>query len=880
MTRNQLTRALIALTIAIAWTSVALGQAPPIESQAGATDAEKKAAEARIKRAQIRKERREKAKQAREDRAKGKDKPGADDKAEAKTKAAAKEKPVAKVAAKEEKPDGELPVPDPPGANDTPPPTTTDAIVKAATTQYKPKGGGHEVKFNLEDADLAELVNHISGLTGKRFIYGAKVRAVKVTVVSPTPVTLDEAYEAFLSILNANGMTVVPHGRFLKIVDSGGVIANGTPVYSRATPIPDSDRFITRLYRVVNIPTEDVVTVLNKFKSKEGDVSAYAAGNLIIMTDTGANILRMIRIIEEIDIGTPGSKMWIQPVHYGSAEEIAKQLNEIFEVGKPGGGASGLDRVIGDELTNSLVVVGTEESYGKLLNLLRRVDVAPSANGRVHVLPLEHAVAEEIASTLSQMLSGAAPAKKGAGAQAGVGNAAGMFEAEVRVTADKATNSLVVTSTQRDYAQLRLVITKLDQPRRQVFVEAVIMDVNVNRTNSFSLGYHGGAQEQLFTSDPSTILAGFNPAQSIAPDLASINALAVGVRGPDLEGTQNLPGLPAGISIPAFGVFINALATSGDSNVLSTPHIIATDNIQASIRVGQNIPLQTNFGGSGANLASLAGAAGGTGNTNVVGLGGLGLGFAGGFNAPRQDVGTTIKFTPHINHNNEVRLEIEEEISEQGATDGTLGVVSIIQRQANTTVVVQDQQTVVIGGLMRDAEREEATKIPVLGDLPVLGVLFRSTSTATAKTNLLLILTPYVIEDQSDLRKIFERKMQERQDFLDRFFLFNSDWEPPNDFARANGLVESIRQAYLAIEENERLAEERMPDTPPEHTTTEPIELPISVKTGGAPAPKAAPKAAPAPKAPAKRPAAKKRGDLSPIRINPIARSVNVERVE
>ena len=144
---------------------------------------------------------------------------------------------------------------------------------------YRPKPAGHLVKFNLQDADLAELVNHISGLTGKRFIYGAKVRQIKATVVSPEPVTLAEAYEAFLSILESNGMTVVPHGRFLKIVDSGGVVNQATPVYARGEPVPPSDRYVTRLYRMQNIGAEEAMNLLNKFKSKEADVSIYAPGN-------------------------------------------------------------------------------------------------------------------------------------------------------------------------------------------------------------------------------------------------------------------------------------------------------------------------------------------------------------------------------------------------------------------------------------------------------------------------------------------------------------------------------------------------------------------------------------------------------------------------
>jgi general secretion pathway protein D len=514
---------------------------------------------------------------------------------------------------------------------------------------------------------------------------------------------------------------------------------------------------------------------------------------------------------------------------------------------------------------------------------------------------LQHAVAEELAQTLSRMLTGtggAAPARggggRGAGGAAAAPTAAGgtdanLFEGQVRITADKATNSLVVTSSSRDYAQLRMVIDQLDRERRQVFIEAVIMDLQVKRGQTLGLAYHGGATARLFGGDDSIILGGFNALESIAGP-TQLQALALGVRGPDLAGTDGrIPNLPAGVSIPAFGVTLNAIATSGDSNVLSTPHIIAMDNTEAEINVGENIPLQTNIAGGGNSLSSLAGLLGGSqaaGSPNLSALGSLGS--LGGFNAPRQDVGTKIKITPHINEHNKVRLEIQEEISEQGATSGALGAVSITQRSAKTTVMVDDQQTVVIGGLMRDTKSVQHTKIPVLGDLPVLGVLFRNSDTTTAKTNLLLILTPYVITSQEDLRKIFTRKMHERQEFLDRYFVFNENWQPPMDYARTTGLVERIRQAYAEMDERKRLEIEGRPGEVKVHEPSEPLDLPVDqIKPGGA---------APAPAAPAspgsrrrqrtEAPAAEPQGSFEsprpgvPLIINQVARSVSVDRVE
>src|SRR5664280_200968 len=691
---------------------------------------------------------------------------------------------------------------EPPGAQGSLP-TTMETIARAVDVPYRAKPAGHLVKFNLQDADLAELVNHISGLTGKRIIYGSKVRQIKATVVSPEPVTLAEAYEAFLSILESNGMTVVPHGRFLKIVDSGGVVNQVTPVYARGEPVPASDRYVTRLYRMQNIGAEEAMNLLNKFKSKEADVSIYAPGQLLIITDTGSNVERMIRILEEIDIGGASQSMWVEHVHFSSANDLAQRMTELFGLNQPGGGqAAGLSKIIADQQSNSLIVVGHEDAYLRLLELLKRLDGQPDENGHIRVLPLQHAKAEDLANVLNQMLQGAKTAQQNPG---GPGAAASqLFEGELKVVADKATNSLIVTSSGRDYATVRLVVTELDMPRRQVFIEAVIMDLDASDSNALGAAWHAGYQDNIGGGGNSTFATGFMGSKSLPfpnnQDL--LQGFAVGVRGPGLPGTDNL--LLPGLTIPAFGVVLNALTTSGASNVLATPHIIATDNAVAEINIGKNVALQQNAGGGLGNLAGLAGQTGAA-STALSSLGGLGMMGGMGFAAPRQDVGIKIKLTPHINDSNQVRLELEEESSDTGAPEGALGAIPIIKRTAHTTITVEDQQTVVIGGLMRETLSKSEQKIPLLGDIPVLGFLFRQDKTDKKKSNLLLILTPYIVREQADLRKIFERKMQERQEFLDRYFVFGDEhWTPPRDYSRANGLIEDIRQAYVRVEEQIR----------------------------------------------------------------------------
>ena len=559
---------------------------------------------------------------------------------------------------------------------------------------YKPKPGNFQVSFSLEDADLPELVKAISNVTGKRFIYGSKLKSIKATVYSPEKVSAAEAYAAFLSILDANGLTVIPQGQFLKIVESQNAAQLTTPVFGTASPVPAEDRYVTRLYRLSNVDAAEVSKALEKFKTKDGDISVYAPGNLLIVTDTGTNIRRMLRIVEEIDVGTAGDQIWVQPVVNGSAGEMAQKLNEILGVKSGGKGGA---NVISDDRTNSLVITATKGDYERILELFKRIDVPMSGDGQLHVVPLQHAQCSELSTTLNSILgsgSGSSgrtttggagrptptgPSRTGATGAAGAGGTTAgggtgqsddIFEGKVKVTCDEATNSLVTTSSLRDYAQLREVIDKLDMPRRQVFIEAVIMDLDVEHSTDLGLSYHGGAP---FTvgGKQSFLYGGNNVAESVTGVPSAIEGLALGVRGPDVEGTENIFG--PGVSIPALGVVLHALGKDSDSNVLATPHVLATDNIQAEISIGQTIPLQNNLGLGLGSLASAAGGAAATaGIASLLGGGGLG-----GSQSNYKDVGTKIDVTPHVNDSDQVRLDIEEEISDLGARDGALGAATI-----------------------------------------------------------------------------------------------------------------------------------------------------------------------------------------------------------
>jgi general secretion pathway protein D len=635
--------------------------------------------------------------------------------------------------------------------------------------------------------------------------------------------------------------TVIPSGRFYTIVEQKNLASMNTPIYGPGNAAPAEERTITRMHRLQNIAAQEAGDLLNKFKSATGDVTVHAPTTMLILTDPGAHLRRMLRIVEEIDVGGPSEQVWIEKINYGAASEAATRLNDLFDIkgagatpagaaGKPGGAASGGDsrisKVISDDRTNSVIIVATERAYLRALEFIKVIDVPQTGEGEVHVRPLQYADAAKLAGVLSRVSdSSDQVASRGGTAQAGQ-KGGGVFEGGIKVVADDATNSLIITSSLRDYAHMRQVIDRLDKPRRQVFIEAALMDLNVSRTDKFGIKFHGGIPD--VPVDGSLIAGGLDPLKSalaLGPGAAeSLQGFALGLRGPTIPGSEAI----FGTAIPAVGVVLDMLASSGDSDLLATPHILATDNIEAKIHVGENKPQQTNAGLSGA-IPGLPGGAASLGGLSALG------GMAGGFGTGGMlQTGIKVSIKPSINESDEVRLQIKEEYSEPLAPEGTLGVRGSSQRTAETTLTVRDQQTVVIAGLVRSKNGRGQTKVPVLGDIPLLGALFRSETKQIEKSNLLLVLTPHIIRSQDDLRRVFERKMQDRQEFLDRYFVFSdSDYNAPKDYARTFGVLEDVRKSYIAVEERRELDALLGAKAIKTHTPGRPLELPAPIRSQG-----------------------------------------------
>ncbi|TMA17782.1 MAG: type II secretion system protein GspD, partial [Deltaproteobacteria bacterium] len=408
-------------------------------------------------------------------------------------------------------------------------------------------------------------------------------------------------------------------------------------------------------------------------------------------------------------------------------------------------------KILADERTNKLIVIASEKSFAAVGDLLRQLDV-PTGDSAVHVYTLENAKAEDLAATL-QSLSGSKKTP-----------AAG----EVKITADKNTNSLVVIAGQADWRNLVKLIERLDIARRQVFVEAVIMEVNLEDDTDFGASLHGGALRSSDVGVLGSELGGLSSLGGVS-SLSSLSGFLAGIQGPPIT--------VSGVSIPSFGIVLQALQSSSDVNVISTPHVVITDNTEGEITVGQNVPFQAAYSPTTATSTS----------TVVSSLSSL--------YAPiqRQNVELKLHLKPQINQGDYVRLEVDEQTEEIASVDKTLGPTTS-KRSAKTTVVARDQETIVIGGLIQERTTRSVSKVPILGSLPILGWLFRNESTKKQKTNLLLFLTPYIIRDQSDVRRIFERKMAEREEFVRRFYRDDSGQGRFIDYDHKPGPLSRVRR--------------------------------------------------------------------------------------
>ncbi|UPU38323.1 type II secretion system secretin GspD [Geomonas paludis] len=575
------------------------------------------------------------------------------------------------------------------------------------------------VVLNFTDVDIATMVKFISDLTGKNFIMDERVKG-KISVFSPAKLSNEEAYNVFTSVLELKGFTVIPAGKVMKIVPTAAAKQAGMKVFSDGEKGVVNDTYQARVIQLEHVAPQDAVTFLQPLVSKDGQISAFGAANLILVVDSAYNIQKILGILKYIDTDQVREGAELVFLKNAAADSVATLVKDWLsgkQSGKTAAGAvpsAGNVPVVADARLNALIIFGSDKDKADIKKLIALVDVVPpTTSSKVNVYYLENAEATEVAKVLEGLVKGTPTTAPGAPGAAAAPQQAVFEGGKITITPDKATNSLVVMASPTDYQNLLQVIQKLDRRSRQVFVQAMIAEVSVNRAKDLGvqIGVIGAASNgtvaTIGTFDPFGTVAGL-----------STTAQAAKTLGMDVTlGKINVP------------VVLQALQTNGALNVLSTPNIMTSDNKEAEIFVGESVPFV-----SGTNLTS-------TGLSQQ--------------SIERKDTGIILKIKPQISEGEYVKLDIYQEISAVKnfgtATDPSLGST---KRSAKTSVVVKNTDTVLIGGLIQDTDQETESKVPLLGDIPGLGWLFKTKSTKRDKTNLLIMLTPRIIKDARDLAEV------------------------------------------------------------------------------------------------------------------------------
>jgi general secretion pathway protein D len=670
----------------------------------------------------------------------------------------------------------------------------------------------------LRNADIVQVINLISELTGKSFLVDDKVRG-KVTIIAPTEVTIEEAYQIFLSVLEIQGFTIVPQGPIIKIIPSRDVKDNPIPTAtdSQHAFSPATESFVTQLIPLQYADANDIRGLLTPLVSKESSLLAYAPTNSLIVTDTVANINRLLKIIAALDIESPSAVFKVVMLKFAQAEQIANALRSAVEgLGAAGGTDAGTGtptgaeaapqpgaqpaargrrpsqasagqraqrgpRIIPDARTNSLVLIATRADMSTLEDLIVKLDIrTPEGRGQIHVYYLQYANSEELAQVLTAQAGeitrtltpttgqsttpgglppttpgGLPPTTSSVGTQTTrrQGVVGGTSPLGISIVADKPTNSLVITAPPEAYTLLKEIIQKLDVRRSQVLVETLIAEVTLNRAQSL------GVEWRAINSPNGTQVFASSTGSAQTGLLNSTLGPIGGAGAGNTAGPTNpLAGLT---SLASQGFLIGLLRTltitPDPSNPNSTVQIL---NIPLLLRAFQ--------GDTDVNILSTPNLLT-TDNEEaeiIIGeqrpflrseqstpLGGVVNNTSNVRTFEFKDTGITLRITPQISQGKTVRLKLDQKV-EAFISESEVGAVTTTKRQAKTTVIVDDNQTIVIGGLISNENNEAKSSVPCLGNIPIFGWAFKQTSVSKRKTNLLIFLTPHIITSPDDIDRV------------------------------------------------------------------------------------------------------------------------------
>jgi general secretion pathway protein D len=585
-------------------------------------------------------------------------------------------------------------------------------------------------RLNLKDADIRAFVTQVADITGYSFVVDPRVKG-KVTVLSSAPMNKDEIYDLFLAVLQVHGFTAIPGEEVIKVVQQVDAKQSAESL-ERFTEVP-SEQLITRVIQIDNANALELVPILRPLVAKYGHLAGVAAANALIVSDHSSNIQRIEQIVRELD--SP-SKYEVEVIQLEEAwvGDMVELLQELApaELGQGGGdNAARKYSVTADERSNRLILRGDETFRDKMRELIRKLDQPSATGGTTKVIRLSHADAENLTEILKGVMGEVA--KESSGGAGGAGGSAGSGRnTNFSVFADEGLNALVVRGEPSMMQEAEMIVKALDVRRAQVMIEAAIVEI------SDELGQDLGVQLALGDeSGESTPIAGTNfnnVGRSLGDVLGAIlsdSVIAPATGGITIgAGQRNENGV-------SWGVLLQALSTSAAANLLSTPSIITLDNQESEIIVGQNVPFRT-----GQSTVT------GDGTTNPF------------TTIERRDIGLTLKVTPTISADGLVRLVVEQTTENIGDSVESASDIITNKREIKTTVLADDGETIVLGGLTTDDLQVNKSKVPLLGDIPVLGRLFSSESERRVKRNLLVFLRPTIMLGKADAVAATDEKFQ------------------------------------------------------------------------------------------------------------------------
>lgn len=595
------------------------------------------------------------------------------------------------------------------------------ALLACSSVAQAAEPTGARITPNFKDADITQIIEAVSAATGKNFIVDPRVGRQQVTMLSSTPMTPEAFYQAFLSILQVHGFVAVQTGNIIKIIPD----ANARQFPS--IDLPDrvsstSDEIVTQVIAVRNVNAAQLVPILRPLIPQYGHLAAYPASNMLIISDRANNVNRIVRIIRRIDQSND-AEIEVIPMQNASAADVVRVVSQLVAGAAAAEGAAGTNlKLVADDRSNSILLSGEQSARLRIKALIAHLDTPLESGGDTQVRYLRYSDAEKIAAKLKEQITGVAAASSGSGGGTAAATPAAQAERNTTIWADAENNALVITAPPKTMRNLMAIVDKLDIRRAQVLVQAVIAEVRADKTAELGINWAiDGSKDNFAVGGFIQPIAGGSIIDIIRgiDDPTSISATAV-------QGTT-LGGGRVKDTGTNWAAVLRAIRNDADTNIVATPSIVTLDNQEAQIKVAQEVPFIT---GQYTNTGS-----GNNGALNPFQT------------VQREEVGIILKITPQINEGDAVILKIEQEASSLSTSTATTVDLITNKRVINTSLLVEDGGTIVLGGLIQDEDRRGEQRVPFLGRIPLIGELFKVRQASKVKTNLMVFIQPKILRD-------------------------------------------------------------------------------------------------------------------------------------